>query len=87
MKFVGMHFLMCKEKVIAYHFADGASLLSTFLTTGRTELGIHEANLTRDGLSQHRQSRGVVTLRRREEKNQTTLPTSTNNATTGTEMI
>lgn len=47
----------------AHHFTDRTSLLGSFLSTGGAELCVHEANLTCDGLSQHRQSCGVVTLR------------------------
>lgn len=45
-----------------HHFTDGASLLSSLLSTGDTKLCVHEADLTRDGLSQHGQSCGVIAL-------------------------
>ncbi len=56
-----------------HHFTDGASLLGSLLSAGGTKLCVHEADLTCDGLSQHRQSCGVVTLRWwKEEKDKKT---------------
>lgn len=49
---------------VAHHFAGGASLLRPLFPTGSAKLCVHEAHLTRDGLSQHRQSCGVVSLQR-----------------------
>lgn len=45
-----------------YHFADGASFLCPFLTTGCAEVCVHEAHLPRDGLGEHWQSGGVTSL-------------------------
>lgn len=46
----------CNNKKIKpdiYHFADGASFLCPFLTTGCAEVCVHEAHLPRDGLGEH----------------------------------
>ena len=50
------------KKQWTHHFTDGASLLGSLLSTGGAKLCVHEADLTRDGLSQHGQSCGVVAL-------------------------
>lgn len=51
-----------KIKPDNYHFADGASFLCPFLTTGCAEVCVHEAHLPRDGLGEHRQSGWVTSL-------------------------
>lgn len=45
-----------------YHFADGASFLGSFLSTGDAEVCIHKTHLPRDGLGEHWQSCGVISL-------------------------
>ncbi len=45
-----------------YHFTDGASFRSSFLTTGCAEVCVHETHLSRDGLREHWQSSGVTSL-------------------------
>lgn len=52
----------------SHQFTDGASLLSSLLSTGGTKVCVHEADLTCDGLSQYGKSCWVVTLKNIEFK-------------------